>query len=808
MKFRCEQQKQVRPQKRLKRIFCNCDFAGIMWKTVLRRFTPLQQIIKRATSQATSVKLLADDTASDINSFKIGENVHGFQVKEITRINEFNITAVNLTHETSKAEYLHLYRNDSNNVFSVNFRTTPSDDTGVPHILEHTVLCGSKNYPVRDPFFKMLNRSLATFMNAMTGADITFYPFSTQNFVDYQNLQRIYLDAVFRPNLTQSDFMQEGWRLENKDLKEPNSELIIKGVVYNEMKGAFAENERILEQKMLNLILPDHTYKYISGGDPLKIPELTWEGLKNFHRVHYHPSNARFYSYGNFPLAPTLKFLHEEYLLNYQYEDCGHTLVPAQKRWEQERRIHALCRYENMRGPLVKQNFVSISLLMPEVNNVYDTFLLQFLTELLVKGPNAAFYKSMIEPNFSGGFTRTTGYDTQAKDTIFTVGLQEVAKDDFEKVVSLFDTTIDDVIKSGFDAKHIESVLHQYELTIKHEVSNFGLNLLFGVISLWNHNGNVTSSLQVNALIEKLRKEINLDKEYLQKAVRKYFKDNKHRLILTMSADKDFEKNFEASEKSVILAKTKALTADERRNIFEKCLELEKEKNSPQNTDLLPTLKIEDISSEVERIPIEKTRIGQIPTQINSVNSNGVTYFHSVINTSELSPEQQMLLPLFCFVITKLGTKSFDYRQFDNLVNTKTAGLNLNVHIGSSLYQLHSYEAGLLISSYCLDKNVDSMFDLWTEIFNITELKDISRFETLTNLYMADLTQGLADSGHVYAMQAAAGLVSGSAQQKELLRGLQHISYMKRLIQTSNYKAILAEIAEIGRTIFDKSKIR
>lgn len=779
-----------------------------MWKVALKQIHPLKQIIRRTTSQAASLRIVQDDVASDVNSFKVGEKIHGFQVNNITKITEFNIIAINLTHEMLKTEYLHLFRNDSNNVFSINFRTTPTNDTGAPHILEHTVLCGSKKYPVRDPFFKMLNRSLATFMNAMTGADITFYPFSTQNFVDYQNLQKIYLDAVFRPNLNVLDFMQEGWRLENQDLSNINSNLIIKGVVYNEMKGAFAENEVILEQKIQNKLLPDHTYKYVSGGDPLKIPDLTWEGLKEFHKVHYHPSNARFYSYGNFPLSPTLKFINEEYLSNYSYQDSSHTLVPSQERWEQEKRSHLSCRYENMRGPLVKQNFVSISLLMPQVNEIYETFLLQFLTQLLVKGPNAAFYKSMIEPNFSGGFTRTTGYDTQLKETVFTVGLQEVAKDDFEKVIKLFDSTIDEVIKTGFDPKHIESVLHQYELTIKHEISNFGLNLLYGIISLWNHNGNVTSSLQVNALIEKLRSEINKDKEYLQKAVRKYFKENKHRLVLTMSADKNYEQKFQDQEQELIKQKTKSLTEDDKKSIFEKCQQLENERRIPQNTDLLPTLQIEDISSEVEKVATEKIKIQNIPTQINSVNSNGVTYFNSIINTSVLSSEQQLLLPLFCFVITKLGTKNYNYRELDNLINTKTAGLNLDVHIGNSLYQLHNYEAGLLLSSYCLDKNLESMFDLWTEIINIAELTNYSRFATLTNLYMTELTEGLAHSGHLYAMQAAAGLVSGSAQQKELLSGLQHIAYMKRLVNTTNYKVILKELVDIGKTIFDRSRIR
>lgn len=782
-----------------------------MWKTnvtqTIRLITPFQKFL-RCSSQLASAKTAPDSSISDINILKVGEDVHGFKVDDIQSVPEFNITAIRLTHELTKAQYLHLYRNDTNNVFSINFRTTPKDDTGVPHILEHTVLCGSKTFPVRDPFFKMLNRSLATFMNAMTGSDLTFYPFSTQNFSDYQNLQKIYLDAVFRPNLKLLDFMQEGWRLEYTDPADKKSDLTIKGVVYNEMKGAFSENERILEQKIQNLLLPDHTYGFISGGDPMKIPDLTWEGLREFHKVHYHPSNARFYSYGNFPLSPTLKFLNAEYLSKYDSQDVEHTAVPNQERWSDTKKEHITCRYENMRGPLEKQNFISISLLMSDIVDIYDTFLIQFLSELLIRGPSAPFYKSMIEPNFSGGYTQTTGYDTQVKDTVFTIGLQSIDKNDFEKVVALFDSTVDDVIEKGFDDKHIASVLHSYELSIKHESSNFGLNLLFSVTPLWNHYGDIISTLKVNDLISKLKKEMGKDKQYLQKTVKKHFKDNKHRLVLTMSADKDYEEKQLELEKQLIQQKTKPLTKDDREQIYLQGLALQKEQSAQQNTDVLPTLTMSDISTDVEKVPREKFRVGPVPTQVNKVNSNGITYFKGVLNTSELSPEQQMLLPLFTYVINKLGTKSYDYREFDTLVKQKTAGLNLGVHVGDSLFQLHSYETGLLLSSYCLDRNVESMWQLWMEIFNIAELRDVSRFEMLVKLYMTDLTQGLADSGHMYAMQAAAGLVSGSSYQKELLTGLQHISYMKRLVGTASYKAMLLELCEIAKALFDRNKLR
>lgn len=210
--------------------------------------------LTRNTSQAVQSAKSSDEPLSDVHLFKVGTQIHGFTVTEVEPVEEFKVTAIKLIHDKTKAQYLHLYRNDSNNVFCVAFRTTPTDSTGVPHILEHTVLCGSTLYPVRDPFFKMLNRSLATFMNAMTGSDYTMYPFSTQNIYDYRNLQKIYLDATFNPNLHELDFMQEGWRLENVDLKNPKSEFTVKGVVYNEMKGSFSENENILAQRVSYLM--------------------------------------------------------------------------------------------------------------------------------------------------------------------------------------------------------------------------------------------------------------------------------------------------------------------------------------------------------------------------------------------------------------------------------------------------------------------------------------------------------------------------------------------------------------------------
>uniref|UniRef100_A0A8B9HC56 Pitrilysin metalloproteinase 1 n=1 Tax=Astyanax mexicanus TaxID=7994 RepID=A0A8B9HC56_ASTMX len=253
---------------------------------------------------------------------------------QVTPVPDLFLTAVKLDHDVTGAQYLHAARDDSNNLFSVQFRTTPMDSTGVPHILEHTVLCGSQRFPCRDPFFKMLNRSLSTFMNAFTASDYTMYPFSTQNAKDFQNLLSVYLDAVFFPCLRELDFWYEGWRLENENPTDPSSSLVFKGVVFNEMKGVFSDNERVYAQHLQNKLLPDHTYSVVSGGEPLAITDLTWEQLKHFHATHYHPSNARFFTYGDLPLEQHLKQIQEEALCKFQ-RTYPNTAVPAQ--------IHCVC---------------------------------------------------------------------------------------------------------------------------------------------------------------------------------------------------------------------------------------------------------------------------------------------------------------------------------------------------------------------------------------------------------------------------------------------------------------------------------
>ncbi|XP_060808633.1 presequence protease, mitochondrial [Amyelois transitella] len=735
-----------------------------------------------------------------------GKVLHGFLCSEVEFIKEYNMTAYFLTHEKTKTEYLHLEREDANNVFSVGFRTTPLDSMGTPHILEHTVLCGSEKYPVRDPFFKMLNRSLATFMNALTGPDYTFYPFSSQNEVDYRNLQKVYLDAVFKPNLSRMDFLQEGWRLEHTKLEDKKSDLMFKGVVYNEMKGAFSETNSLFGQKFINTILPKGTYGYVSGGDPLHIPELTHEHLKKFHATHYHPSNARIYSYGNFPLEANLKFVNEAYLSKYTYLDPKNTIVAKQERWKMPKKAEISCRVDQFGGPIEKQNQIAIGLVMSDLTDIYETFMLSALAELMILGPNSAFYKSLIEKNISGGYNGLTGYDNQIRDTLFVVGLKDVETNKFEMVENIFGKTIEEIFEKGFEKDHIESVLHGFELSIKHQSPKFGLNVLFNLMSLWNHNGPILGALKVNDLLTRLKQDL-MNPAYVKDAIEKHFILNNHKLTMTMTPDPKFDDIFTDAEAKLLKSKTKALTEEDRERIYKEGIELSKAQKKEENLDVLPCLKLEEIALTKTAPPLKHTVSGTIPLQMCESNTNGVTYFKGVLGTESLNETQRPLLPFFNYILGKFDTKKYNYRDFDKYVSKTTSGLAVLTHVTQHIDEKDAYEQGIVIDSHCLDENLPKMLDIWRQIFDKPNFQNTERMSMLLTNYCSSLSNGVVDSGHTYAMQAARSLVSAVDECRENLLGIHHVIKMQS-IQKNNISEIQSTIDEIAEEVLKGSNLR
>jgi len=743
-----------------------------------------------------------------LDKYKIGKVLHGFEITEIANIDELFLTAIRLTHMSTGAQYLHLARDDTNNVFCIGFRTTPMDSTGLPHILEHTTLCGSERYPCRDPFFKMLRRSLATFMNAMTGPDYTIYPFSTQDITDFRNLQSVYLDSVFRPNLREMDFRQEGWRLEHADVNNKDSPIVFKGVVFNEMKGVFNDNQAILAEYLLNTILPSHTYSVIAGGDPLIIPTLQYVDLLNFHSKYYHPSNARFYSYGNFPLEDHLKFIHDRYLFLSDRIDTTTSIVPAEKRWEKPRRENISCRPDPLLADPSRYGTLAIAYLCNDITDVQMTFEMYVLSQLLLRGPNAILYKSLVESEASTSFGAVTGFDSQCKDTMFVMTLQGVKPKNFEKVEALFADTVEEAKEGGFKKDHIEAILHGIELQVKHQTSNFGLNMLFNLTSLWNHDGDLIQSLRINDAVHRFMSRMRRDPTYLQKLIELYFSQNNHKLTVTMLPDEKYDENKLLAEQNLLDSQLKALSHEEKEQIFVNGQILLSDQEKKEDIEVLPTLEIKDLKDEVDKFDIFNIEISGVPLQISIQPTNGISYYRAIFNTQALPSELKHLLPLFNYIVSRMGTQNYDYRVFDHMMEMRTGGLNFMNHIAEHKSNELAFEEGIIIESYCLDRYTNDMWKLWTELINNVRLKDPWRFKTLVKMKAADLTNGISHAGHMYAMSSAASLISPTSRMKENLSGLQYIKRMKHLAQIRDFTFLLRNMEDIANQVLNKKHLR
>ncbi|KAH8413806.1 hypothetical protein KR222_008721 [Zaprionus bogoriensis] len=737
-----------------------------------------------------------------------GEVYNGFQCERTEYLTDFKIKSCIFRHIGTGTELWHLDNEDDHNVFSINLRTPPFDSSGVAHVLEHLSLCGSQQYPIHDPFFKMLNRSVATNINALTGGDYTIFPFSSRNEIDFRNIQSIYLDAVFRPKLDYLDFLQEGWRLEHNDLYNRNSNLAIKGVVYNEMKGTFSENFQMFRRRMVHNLMPDNIYNYDAGGNPLEIPKLKYADVVAFHCKYYHPSNARIFCYGSFDIMKTLSFIDMEYMANSDYIDNSHSRIKSQERWSQPRKAHFSCRLENMGAPAERQNQIGIGLLMCPRVDVQEVFELNILSKLLTEGPNSAFYKNLIEPNFSGGFNKNTGYCMLCKDTYLTVGLQDLRVEDFNKFIELFDHTVDKAVKEGFEPQYIESILHNIELSYRNPRPNFGSTLLFYSIALWNHEGDIVSNLQISEMIAKLKFKLQINKDYFQQKIVKYFKDNSHKLTLTMSPDEFYDDKLKLAETKLLQQKIKDLDENKLEKIYQDSIKLTESQKSMKDIDVLPCLSLDDVREPCNWPQVNEVVIQNVLTQICEAYTNETTCLKLIFNISKLSKSEVLLAPLFCYVINAMGTKNHGFREFDQLVQSKTGGFSFQTKLVENVNDAKSYYVGLMMTTHCLDRNLVDMFALCEELLLNFQLDDTIRLKTIIENYVSSITVGIASSGHLYAMQGSAALVTNAAKLKSLLSGVDHIDFIKKYVQENSTEEIRDRLKSFGLKVFSKSSVR
>ncbi|GAW17341.1 hypothetical protein ANO14919_067970 [Xylariales sp. No.14919] len=743
-----------------------------------------------------AVKGAAKRAVTELSQYpKPGEKLHGFTLLRTKHVPELELTALHLKHDQTGADYLHIAREDSNNVFSIGFKTNPPDDTGVPHILEHTTLCGSEKYPIRDPFFKMLPRTLSNFMNAFTASDHTFYPFATTNAQDFQNLMSVYLDATLHPLLKHTDFTQEGWRIGPQNprpvgpqdgLANPeDSRLVFKGVVYNEMKGQMSDAGYLFYIRFQDHIFPSINN---SGGDPQKITDLTYEQLKNFHAEHYHPSNAKLMTYGDMPLSDHLREINAQISAFERIEaDIEHKQPIDLSNGPQTVKVFGPV------DPLAdpdKQYKTSVSWLAGDTSDVVESFSVSLLSSLLMDGYGSPLYKGLIESGLGTDFSPNAGYDASAATAIFSVGLSGVSESNVETVKSEVQRILREARDKGFEQSKIEGYLHQLELTLKHKTANFGMSVLQRLKGKWFSGIDPFDSLAWNDTVAAFEAKL-AEGGYLEGLIDKYFM-NDHTLTFTMAPSESYGTELAEEEEQRLASRIAQATKeaggeDAARKIFEEQelhLLTEQGKSESQDLSCLPSVHVRDIPREKEPIVVRDEILDGTKIQWREAPTNGLTYFRAINTFENLPDELRALIPLFSDSIMRLGTKNMTMEQLEDLIKLKTGGVSVGYMSTPSPEDFRQASEGLVLRGMALDRNVPEMFDILRKLIletNFDSPEAALRIRQLLQASADGIVNDIASSGHAYARRYAESGLTRDAYLTEQVSGLTQVKLITSL---------------------------
>jgi presequence protease len=746
---------------------------------------------------------MTDLTDTNNPGLKIGQEIHGYRIDRIRALEEINAIVYRLEHIGTGARHLHISNHDRENTFGVTFKTVPTDSTGVAHILEHTVLCGSKNYPVRDPFFSMLKRSLSTFMNAFTASDWTMYPFATMVRKDFNNLLDVYLDAAFFPKLDELSFKQEGHRLEiEQEAEKP--QLVYKGVVYNEMKGAMSSPNQVMSRSLLNALYPDTTYSNNSGGDPAVIPRLSHAQLVAFHRRHYHPSNAFFYTYGNMPLEGHLAVIADKVMRHFQPID-PQTDVPAQPRWSAPR----TARYTYPLAPeenLEKRCQTSLSWLTCDIRDTFEVLVLSVLEQVLLGNAASPLRKVLMDSGLGSALSDASGYDADNRDTLFSCGLKDVSEGDAETIEGIIMDELKRLVKEGLDPEMIASAIHQIEFHRK-EVTNtpypYGLRLLLMSIGSWLHGGDPERILQLDADFSRLHQEIGAG-PFLENRIKTYFLDNPHRVRLILAPDTDMAREEQERTRRELALQWEQLDAEARRQIEKDALLLKERQESQEEVSSLPTLELSDIPTQVQTCA--PTHVDtDLPLWRYAQPTSGIYYFNGVAGAAAIDRELLPWVPFFCYAFTRMGTRRNDYLQMARRMDAASGGLGLNAQARVVYNRANTCLPLIQLNTKCLARNIDPVYGIVEELITENSFHDMTRLKQLLGEYRSGLESMIVQNGHRLAISLSSRTFAPSSALSEIWGGVHQVRTIRDLatnVDDARLEALAGRLASIAQAVF------
>lgn len=734
-------------------------------------------------------------------------NVAAYEVLEQRRIEDIASEGYILRHKKSGARVCVISNDDDNKVFSIGFRTPPEDETGVPHIIEHTTLCGSDKFPVKDPFVELVKGSLNTFLNAMTYPDKTLYPVASYNEQDFKNLMDVYLDAVFHPNITkyQEIFMQEGWHYE---LEAKDAPLTINGVVYNEMKGAYSSPDEVLQTAIAQALFPDNTYSKNSGGDPDHIPELTYEHYLDFYHKYYHPSNSYIYLYGDMDVKERLEWMDRAYLSAYESMEID-SKIPMQKPFDAMKFVETTFPITDD-DPEENNTYLSYNMVIADVLDptLYQAFTV--LDYVLVSAPGAPVRQALIDAGI--GQDVYGSYENEMLQPFFSIVAKNANKGDKDRFVRIIEDTLQNLVENGLKKDSLLAGINSEEFRFREaDFGQFPKGLLYGLqcMESWLFDDKKPFiHLECLDTFEYLRNQISTG--YFEDLIRKYLLENKHGAVVVVAPQKGLNSAKEAALEKKLAEKKAAMSAEKIENLIAQTKHLHAYQEEPSPEDDLkkiPMLKREDMRKEAMPFDNREDTIGQIPVVHHDIASNGIDYVTLMFECNDIPQEDIAYLGVLRAVLGYVNTKHYSYAGLFNAINIYTGGISCGVSVYPKVNERDLVSVKFEVRIRVLEKNLEEAMKLVDEIVRTSDITDVKRLTELIAQVKSRLQVSLSSSGHTVAAMRALSYQSRYAFYQDATLGIEYYQHVVKLDEQirTNPEGVVKKLQEmIGKVLVRK----
>lgn len=738
------------------------------------------------------------------HALKAQERLHGFVILSSEPLAEYKGVGIHARHEVTGLEVFHLLTDDEENLFSYSFMTAPEDSTGVAHILEHSVLCGSRRYPLKDPFLVLAKQSVKTFLNAMTFPDKTVYPASSMVEADYFNLMRVYGDAVFFPLLDEWIFRQEGHRFE----KASDGSVSIQGVVFNEMKGNYSSFDTIAADWSLKSILGSTIYAHDSGGDPADIPALTWKQFRDFHRTYYHPVNCKVFLSGNIPTERQLALLQEEFLCHFTSAPAPALVSPSSDTdWPKEFVVPA----PSGDGQDLSLVTAQLNWLLPAVTDVVTYMEANLLTEILLGHDGSPLNRVLLESALGEDVAPSSGIETEVLHLCFSVGLRGMEKDDVPAFEQLVLDTLGDIAAHGVSSEELESAVRSIDFSnreVRRSGGPFSLTLMRRSLRGWIHGVGPYETLRVIPAFEEVKTRLANKSDYIQSLVRRFLLDNPRRARVVIYPDSQWIARMDERVDARVKLFESTLSGEEEQAFLSRQEDLfarQREADSEEQLALIPHLSRSDLPPVADSIPSRITTCGKVPIVLHEQPVNKIIYVDLAVPIDVIKTSDYPLLPFFSAVLTSMAVDGLSWVEASLLTARYTASLGAMLfssqmvsgyQVPQSLEFVKGGRDFLMIRMKALEELSSEAISLMFRFFEKADFSDTKRLLDLLNEYRNDLESSLAPAGNQYAVSRAAAFASRTKAVDEIWNGLTQLRFIRELCAQAKDTKALVSLAE------------